>query len=425
MSDFQAIGGVSATIKALLEDRMQLLDGISRTNLVTIGAPMSERDDNGSRINLFLYRIEENYHLKNQEIPGHGHPGDFGHPPLSLDLYYLITAYGSKTDSGGLVDDTWTQFLLGSAMQVLHEHQIIDERLIEINDSDQSPILHQSLRGQFERVKLYLEPLSLEDLSKVWTSLTLPYRLSVAYKVSVVQIESLRQKHKALPVLDLSREESPRAHVVPFRQPQISSIEPVIAKLGERLTIRGLNLGSAVEVKIGRRSLPAVVLADGRIWVTLPAEHYPEESTVPMEERLRAGPQNLQVVAEVPTMPGRRFSSNLAVFMLAPEINEERGGVNPTSGGAGSSIGVSFTPAFYKGDRAYLFVGDVGIEAQPLPSQVTSSYELEFLLPSLPEQKLDAGTYPLRLRINGAESSYEYTLVDGIPVPRWSFQVLP
>ena len=424
MSDFQAIGGVSATIKALLKDRMQLPADVPENKLtVTIGAPKSEHNDEDPRINLFLYRIEENGHLKNQEIPGHGHPGDFGSPPLSLDLYYIITAYGSTRD-GDFVDETLAQFLLGSAMHVLHEYPIIDERLKEINDSDQLPILHPSLRGQFERVKLYLEPLSLEDLSKVWTALTLPYRLSAAYKVSVVQIESLRRKHLALPVLDLSREESSRVHVVPFRQPQISSIEPVIAKLGERLTIRGLNLGSAVEVKIGRLSLPAVVLADGSIWVTLPADPYPEDSPVPMEDRLRVGPQNLQVVAEVPTMPGRRFSSNLAVLMLAPEINEERGGVRPLSGGAGSSIKVSFTPAFQKGDRAYLFVGDVGIEAEPLPTLITSSNELDFLLPSPPEEKLDAGAYPLRLRINGAER-YEYTWVDRRPSPRWSFQVLP
>jgi hypothetical protein len=56
---------------------------------------------------------------------------------------------------------------------------------------------------------------------------------------------------------------------------------------------------------------------------------------------------------------------------------------------------------------------------------VKSSHELDFLLPTQPEEKLEAGTYPLRLRINGAESSYEYTLLDGRPVPGWSFQVLP
>lgn len=424
MSDFEAIGGVSATIKALLKDRMQLLNGISRDQLdqiITIGTPRSEQDNEESRINLFLYRIEENCHLKNQEIPGHGHPGDFGRPPLSLDLYYLITAYGSKTDGTAFADETWAQFLLGSAMQVLHEYSIIDERLIEVNDPGHPPILHPSLRGQFERVKLYLEPLSLEDLSKVWTALTLPYRLSVAYKVSVVQIESLRPKHLALPVMDISREESSRVHVVPFRQPQISSIEPIMAKSGQRLTIKGLNLGSAVEAKIGRLSLTAVVLANGSIWVTLPAEPYPADSPVPMEARLRAGPQSLQVVAEIPTMPGRRFSSNLAAFMLAPEIT----GVEQPPGGSGSIIHVSFIPAFRPGDRAQLFIGDVGIEAQPLPDMVKSSHELDFLLPSLPEEKLEAGTYPLRLRINGAESSYEYALIDGRPVPGWSFQVLP
>ena len=38
-------------------------------------------------------------------------------------------------------------------------------------------ILHEVLRGEFEKVKLSLEPISLEDLSKVWTALTMPFRV--------------------------------------------------------------------------------------------------------------------------------------------------------------------------------------------------------------------------------------------------------
>ena len=50
----------------------------------------------GRRINLYLYAVRENASLKHQESPGHGHPSVYGHPPLSLDLYYLMTAYGES-----------------------------------------------------------------------------------------------------------------------------------------------------------------------------------------------------------------------------------------------------------------------------------------------------------------------------------------
>lgn len=97
MSNHLAIGGVSLTLKALLEDRMEFgapaLPANQKVTL-TISAPdVTHQGINGPRLNVFLYHISENGYLKNQEIPGHGHPGDYGHPPLSLELYYLITTY--------------------------------------------------------------------------------------------------------------------------------------------------------------------------------------------------------------------------------------------------------------------------------------------------------------------------------------------
>src|SRR5437868_9157228 len=125
MSSFLAIGGTSATLQALLRDRMELPAGMVRTDLlVTVSTPQPEDDTQAAeptRVNLFLYRATENGALKNQMIPGEGHPSEYGHPPLSLVLHYMLTAYGA-TDDNGLVNETRTPFLLGSAMPVLHHH---------------------------------------------------------------------------------------------------------------------------------------------------------------------------------------------------------------------------------------------------------------------------------------------------------------
>ena len=51
-----------------------------------------------------------------------------------------------------------------------------------------------------EAVKITLDPLSLEDLSKVWTALSKPFRPSAAYEVSVVQIDSKLRTPNVLPV---------------------------------------------------------------------------------------------------------------------------------------------------------------------------------------------------------------------------------
>lgn len=422
MSDFRAIGDVSATLQALLRDRMELPPNVTNVQ-VTVGTPRPEREDGQAtedpRINLFLYRVTENGALKNQEIPGHGHPSSYGQPPLSLDLHYLLTAYGTTAD-GEFVNETRAHYVLGSAMRVLHDHPVITERLKKARELPiGDPILHQGLRGEFERVKLYLEPISLEDLSKVWTALTLPYRLSVAYMVTVVQIESRRPKRIALPVLDLPRDEAPRVHMVPFQHPQITDVSPMLARIGDKLTIRGANFASAVRVKIGHLRLPVTPLPDGSIELTIPQDKYPDNSPIDEKDRLRAGPQTVQVVTAVTTLPGKHLRSNLAVFMLVPNITA----VNPTSGTAGDTITVNFTPDFRRGDRAYLFVGDRGLEAQQLPNNVKSSDELKFELPTASDERIPARTepYPLRLRINGAESRYE--LVGTPPKPKWTLRV--
>src|SRR5215470_19028116 len=99
MSDFRAIGGVSTTLQTLLTDRMELPDGVAGVP-VTVGPPPFTAKDNelhreNAQVNLFLYRVTEHGFLQNQEIPGRGAGSGFGHPPLSLSLHYLVTAYGN------------------------------------------------------------------------------------------------------------------------------------------------------------------------------------------------------------------------------------------------------------------------------------------------------------------------------------------
>src|SRR3954453_11291502 len=118
MSNFLAIGGVSAKLQELLRDRMELPAGIARTDLqVTVSTPQSEDDAQAAeptRVNLFLYRATENGALKNQMIPGQGHPSEYGHPPLSLVLHYMLTAYGTTVDANQVANETLAHFLLGS-----------------------------------------------------------------------------------------------------------------------------------------------------------------------------------------------------------------------------------------------------------------------------------------------------------------------
>jgi hypothetical protein len=49
------------------------------------------------------------------------------------------------------------------------------------------------LHEQVERVRITLQPLTLEEVAKLWNVFQTPYRISVAYEVSVVLIESTHQ----------------------------------------------------------------------------------------------------------------------------------------------------------------------------------------------------------------------------------------
>ena len=112
MSDYRAIGGVSATLRQLL------LDGMEEPVAVTIAPPDAEAED-PPRLNLFLYRVDESASLKNQDLPGLAPGGGFGSPPLSLELYYLLTAYAPEDD------DQTAQEVLGDAMRAIHETPIV------------------------------------------------------------------------------------------------------------------------------------------------------------------------------------------------------------------------------------------------------------------------------------------------------------
>jgi len=181
MSDFRAIGAVSNSIRDLLEAEM-----VNKPINVTVAAPDVDITivDTTRRINLFLYKVDENGSLKNMDVPGRGHPAAFGRPPLALDLHYLLTAYGLSDE-----EQIGSQELLADAMRVLHDFPII-----------LSPHLDVALKNEIEHVKLYLEPLSLEELSKIWSAVTKPMRLSVSYMVTVVQIENLVPRKFARPV---------------------------------------------------------------------------------------------------------------------------------------------------------------------------------------------------------------------------------
>ena len=164
-------------------------------------------------------------------------------------------------------------------MRALHDVPIITPELVTLRPPVGLPILHDALRDGFERVKATLEPVSIEDLSKLWTALTLPYRVGAVYCVSVVQIESRRRR--SFPQRVKEPPAGPRIQVVPFRYPQIREVAVLwqdpppdgeqpypYVRIGDRLVIKGDNFRSAnTRLRLGRLEVPLGVTDDRRLEV--------------------------------------------------------------------------------------------------------------------------------------------------------------
>jgi hypothetical protein len=392
VSGFRAVAGVSSTLRSLLRDRME------EPVPVTIAPPdVTIAGVAGRRVNLYLYHLTANSSLTNQEIPGHGHPADYGRPPLSLDLHYLTTAFGSSDT--GVDADLEAQQILGDAMRVFHEFPVIAGDLHENDDAAQPRILDASLVGAFERVKITLQPMGLEEFSRIWTALPQAnFRRSVAYQASVVQIESRRRGHAALPVRE--RRVYARTLASPHitdvrREPVFEGIAQPAAEVGDTLLVLGRNLaGGPTRVTLGTTSVPVPTPQDTRIALTIPP-------TLP------AGLHAVQVVRDLlldaapgdPPVPHRGFRSNVVPLLVIPRL----AAIVPPAAGSGASVTVTVDPPVQARQAKTLLLGDVEIPADPVDPDASPRAIVTFTLPAGPA-RLQPGVYFARVRIDGAES---------------------
>jgi hypothetical protein len=400
LSTYKAIAGVSTTLKALLRDRMTEVADI------TIAPPDVKVDSvNGRRLNLYLYHLAENPYLKNQEIPGEGYPAAYGHPPLSLDLRYIFTAFG-QSDTGPDAD-VEAQWILGDAMRVLHDFSIITPDLVEQKAPlPQPPILDISLLGEFEQIKITLQPAGLDEISKIWTALpNVNFRRSALYEVCVVQVLSKSPRSIALPV------KVNRVYAMTMRTPIIQQIfqqPPAVdnqliaaAQEGETLRLIGMSL-RAPNTRVAMDNATGTIssISDTQVDVVVPIGV------------LKIGLHSLQIdqdvlLAEVKGQPPVQrtiFHSNAVGFQLLPTL----GVVSPASATAGDTITVNVNPPVFATQEKFLLLGNFAVAADAVAFDAPPTNSIHFTLPEAPDPQIPTGTYFLRVRIDGAESRLTY-----------------
>jgi hypothetical protein len=155
---------------------------IPAANIVAAPPESVEKVVTGQTLILYLYQVLESPFRKNvggQVSAPSGPPPQAVQTvsdPLALDLYYLLIPF--STESNFL--DTYD--ILGAAMQSFHDHGRFSPAALGVTTVQQE-------EANLE-YGLSMNPLSTSDLLRLWEAVHRPYRLSVAYVVRTVQIDS-------------------------------------------------------------------------------------------------------------------------------------------------------------------------------------------------------------------------------------------
>jgi len=426
MSSALAIAGVSSVLTDLLDNAVV---GNNLGAVKVSAAPPDRVIPPGgaavNQLNLFLYHVAPNPGWRNRDLPSRdGEGARVSNPPLALDLFYLLTAYGDK--------DFQAEILLGYAMQLFHETPVLTRDAIRAALIGSNPpvtggvlpdgfktLVAADLAEQIEQIKIVPQTMSTEEMSKLWTALSTPYRPTAAYQVSVVLIESKKSTRPTLPVRERI------VKVVPFQRPTIDSIEsvsgaadPIVAS--STIVIKGRELrGAITSVVIGGVPFVPNDLGTDQITINL--------SPVPSGV-LRAGVQTVQVVHEIdlgnPPVPHRGVESNVAAFILHPAIPsfQFHAGVGTATPG---TLDIDFDPPVGRSQRVTLFLSEKEPSphpparafsiAAPLDNGLAATSQTETATITFSLVGVALGDYFVRVQVDGAESALEVDTTSGSP----------
>lgn len=188
-----AVSAITALLKRLLDNEIVRQFAHAPIGDVLVTALPPDRIQLGTeeraQLNLYLYRVTPN--STRQQVGALSQSaGSPARLPLALDLHYLLAAYGEK--------ELQADVLLGCVAQLFHENPVLSlsalRAQLATTRSGGSPdplletIASSALPEQIQPVKLIPEFLSIDDLSKLWSSWQAHARPSLAYRVSMALV---------------------------------------------------------------------------------------------------------------------------------------------------------------------------------------------------------------------------------------------
>jgi hypothetical protein len=155
------------------------------TNIVL--EPPHDSPDNNTRLSLYLYHIGINNTQRNQnKLAQPGRDDELRSPPLPLELKYLATPVD---------DEESNQLVMGRLLQFVYDNPRIDS----LNNQP----IGNSFGGGSPTLRILPDLLNVEQLSQLWNAFNQPYRLSLAFQVDIVTVDSANAPEIAPRVTDL------------------------------------------------------------------------------------------------------------------------------------------------------------------------------------------------------------------------------
>lgn len=403
MSNPLAIAAVTATMRNLLTRGIRADPDLDDTTVTMLPVDRARPDGTtANQLNVFLYHMLPSSAWRNMDMPTRVRSGETGVPPLALNLYYLITAYGRNNDA----ELPYSHQLLGRAMSVLMDHPLLGA------DEIKAALPNNDLWQQIERIRFTLQPLPQDELSKLWTGFQTGFRLSMAYEAAVVLIESGASIKAPLPVLTRRFDADG-----PTVQPSLAPPYPTLTGLvlphplgyvvpGDTLMLQGARLlGDGATVNFTNPVLPAPIAvpvelagSDAEISVVIPdapADWVAGFYTVTVTVRRKAA-------AAADQDPGnqvpfdRSYTTNALSVALAPRIISPLPLLVPAAVGV-TQVTVQSRPDLRPGQRVALMLDDLEIAA---PDRAAQSAQTTFAVANA----VSNTSFRMRLRVDGVDS---------------------
>ena len=365
-----------------------------------------------NQLNIFAYQVTPNPGSCQDDLPLRSAQGDLlKRPILALDLHFLITAYAK--------DEAHAEALLGYAAQYFHTTPVLTRKEIKKLEDNwlagsalEKGLAEAGLSAQAELIKITPQPMSSEEISKLWSAFQAQYRPTIAYQASVVLIESDEASRTPLPVLTIGPDDrgvAVQPNLLPpfpmlldavFPQNQPTGIlDDTIELLGHQLEgsnvlARFTNLKT--KTRLETTSLQSHTAT--KISLKLSDAKDPTQPAVPPEKAWSVGTYSFVFLVQRPGETYRRMT-NALVLSLAPKVESLSLAIASEELVAEADC----KPEVRPDQSISLIVGDFEVLAEPRAAQTG---HITFVKKKV-EGRLKSGEdYVCRLRVDGVESHF-------------------